>query len=168
MVRTGDGRIHLDVPEMIEELRRLGSEPQAAAGAEFPEFPLVLIAGERRSYNANQIFRDPAWRRSDPEGALHVHPDDAQRFRLVNGSRAVCESTRGAIEVRVELNAALLQGVVTLPHGYGMDYPDGAGRRRVQGPLLNWLTDAGHRDPLTGTPYHKHVRVRVRPVASAG
>ncbi len=161
LVRTSDGRIHLDVPEMLEELQRLRSEPEAL---EEDEFPLVLIAGERRSFNANQIFRDPAWRRSDPEGALHVHPDDARRFRLVDGSRAVCESPRGAIEVRVEQNAALLPGVVTLPHGYGMDYPDGSGGRRVVGPLVNWLTDAAHRDPLTATPYHKHVRVRVRPL----
>jgi len=44
-----------------------------------------------------------------------------------------------------------------------MDFPDAAGERRTVGPLVNWLTDAAHRDPLTATPYHKHVRVRVRP-----
>jgi anaerobic selenocysteine-containing dehydrogenase len=163
-LRTADGRIHLDVPEMVEELRRLASEPPAL---EDEEFPLVLIAGERRSYNANQIFRDPAWRRSDPDGALQVHPDDARRFRLVAGSWAVCESPRGAIGVRVELSAALPRGVVTLPHGYGMDYPDAAGRGRITGPVLNWLTDAGHRDPLTATPYHKHVRVRLGPAEAS-
>jgi anaerobic selenocysteine-containing dehydrogenase len=160
LVRTADGRIHLDVPEMLEELRRLTSEPGPVADE---EFPLVLVAGERRSYNANQIFRDPAWRGSDPEGALHVHPDDAGRSGLAGGDRVVCESRRGAIEVRLELDAALPPGLVTLPHGYGMDYPDGAGGRRVVGPLLNWLTDAEHRDPLTATPYHKHVKVRLRP-----
>ncbi len=167
LVRTADGRIHLDVPEMLEELRRLTSEPRPLADE---EFPLVLVAGERRSYNANQIFRDPAWRVSDPEGALHLHPEDARRFGLGGGDRIVCESRRGAIEVRVELDAALPSGVVTLPHGYGMDYPDGAGGRKVVGPLLNWLTDAEHRDPLTATPYHKHVKVRLRPVegGSAG
>ncbi len=161
LVRTADGRIHLDVPEMIEELRQLGSEPPPLADE---EFPLVLAAGERRSFNANQIFRDPAWRRSDPEGALQVHPEDARRLGLADGSRAVCESSRGSIEVRVELVPGLRQGVVTLPHGYGMDYPDGSGKRRIVGPLVNWLTDAAHRDPLTATPYHKHVRVRVRPL----
>ena len=160
LVRTTDGRIHLDVPEMLEELRRLGSEP---APLEDEEFPLVLIAGERRSWNANQIFRDPAWRRSDPDGALHIHPEDALRCGLAGGSRAVCESSRGSIEVQVELNPGLLPGVITLPHGYGMSYPDGPSGRRIVGPLVNWLTDAAHRDPLTATPYHKHVRVRVRP-----
>ena len=158
-VRTVDGRIHLDVPEMLEALRRLKDEP---ADREDEEFPLVLIAGERRSWNANQIFRDPAWRRSDPDGALHVHPEDARRIGLADGSRAICESPRGSIEVRVELNRGTRAGVVTLPHGYGIEYPDGSGKRRVVGPVVNWLTDAAHRDPMTATPYHKHVRVRVR------
>jgi anaerobic selenocysteine-containing dehydrogenase len=164
LIRHPDGRIHLDVPEMLAALEQLRSEPEPASGG---EFPLVLIAGERRSWNANQVLRDPAWRLADPDGALHIHPEDARRYGLTEGSRAVCESPRGRIEVRVELTEGLRPGVVTLPHGYGMDYPDASGKRRSVGPLVNWLTDAAHRDPLTATPYHKHVPVRVRPVAAS-
>lgn len=75
------------------------------------------------------------------------------------------ESARGAIEVRVKVNDAIRPGVVTLPHGYGMDYPGPGGRRVANGPAINRITDAAHRDPLTATPYHKHVRVRLRPQA---
>jgi hypothetical protein len=46
-----------------------------------------------------------------------------------------------------------------------MDYPDERGLRRPTGPALNLLTDASHRDPITATPYHKNVRVRLRPAA---
>lgn len=161
LVRHDDGRIHLEIPEMLEALRGLAAEP---APAEAAEFPLVLIAGERRSYNANQIYRDPQWRKTDAEGALHVHPEDAGRLGLADGGLAVCESRRGRIEVRVAMTDTLQPGVVTLPHGYGMDYPDASGARRTGGPVLNLLTDAAHRDPITATPYHKHVRVRLRPV----
>jgi anaerobic selenocysteine-containing dehydrogenase len=70
--------------------------------------------------------------------------------------------------VRVQASDGLQPGIVTLPHGYGQDYPDGHGGRRVVGPILNHLTDADHRDPLTATPYHKYVRVRVRPSAATG
>ena len=160
LVRHIDGRVHLDVPEMLASLRGLATEGEPP-GAQ--EFPLVLIAGERRSYNANQIFRDPDWRKTDPDGALHVHPDDAQRLGLLEGGLAVCESARGRILVRVRVSGSLQPGIVTLPHGYGQDYPDGHGGRRVVGPVVNELTEASHRDPLTATPYHKYVRVRVRP-----
>ena len=146
---------------MLAELRALAGEPEPVD----PAFPLVLIAGERRAYNANQIYRDPAWRKTDPDGALHVHPEDAARLGLANGGRARCESTRGSIEVRVALTEAIRPGVVTLPHGYGAEYPDASGARRAHGPVLNLLTDAAHRDPTTATPYHKHVRVRLLPVA---
>jgi anaerobic selenocysteine-containing dehydrogenase len=162
LIRHADGRIHLEIPEMLEALRALKAEPDSSAAA---DFPLVLIAGERRSYNANQIYRDPRWRKTDAEGALHIHPEDAQRFGLADGSLALCESSRAGIEVRVALTETLRPGVVTLPHGYGMDYPDGSGGRRTNGPVLNLLTDAAHRDPITATPYHKHVRVRLRPAS---
>jgi anaerobic selenocysteine-containing dehydrogenase len=163
LVRHEDGRIHLDIPEMLEALRGLAHEEEVAATA----FPLVLIAGERRSYNANQIYRDPRWRRNDPDGALEIHPEDARALGLADGARALCESARGALEVRVRHAPGLRRGVVTLPHGYGMDHPDEGGRRVVQGPVLNLLTSAEHRDPITATPYHKYVPVRLRPSGEA-
>ena len=54
--------------------------------------------------------------------------------------------------------------MVSLPHGYGIEYTDEGGVKRVDGPRINLLTDAAYRDPIAGTPYHKHVRVRLRPV----
>ena len=44
--------------------------------------------GERRSFTANTIFRDPAWRKRDAGGALRVSPDDAARLGLADGGRA--------------------------------------------------------------------------------
>src|ERR1044072_5064686 len=60
-LKHADGKIHLEIPEMLRAL----SELDATQPAQSPEFPLILIAGERRSYNANTIYRDPAWRKTD-------------------------------------------------------------------------------------------------------
>jgi anaerobic selenocysteine-containing dehydrogenase len=152
-IRHSDGRIHLAIPELLAELRALAKEAPATDAA----FPLVLVAGERRAYNANLIFRDPAWRKADPDGALLMHPDDARALGLSDGARAICESRRGSVEVRVALSDALRPGLVTLPCGYGTDAAGGA-----DGPAVNLLTDAAHRDALTATPFHKHVPVRLR------
>lgn len=157
ILRHADGRIHLEIPELLAQLLQLSSPP-ADAGR-----PFVLIAGERRSYNANTIYRDPGWRRNDPEGALRMHPEDALALGLADGARARCESARGAVEAVVQHAPALRRGLVTLPHGYGLDYPQGPGRR-AHGPSVNELTDARHRDPLTATPFHKHVLVRITPI----
>ncbi len=152
-IRYDDGRIHLEIPEMLEELRALQRESPPD-----DEFPFILLAGERRSYNANTIFRNPAWRRIDPHGAMRIHPEDAAALGLGDGHKAVCASTTGEIEVVVEIDDSVRRGMVTLPHGYGMRYKDNA----PTGPAINRLTTGSHCDPLTRTPYHKYVPVRLR------
>lgn len=151
MLRHRDGRVHLDVPEMLAALRALRDEPE-------PRHELVLAAGERRTYNANQIYRDPAWRKTDPDGAMRMHPDDARARGLTSGARAICASGTGEIEVTVEVDDSIRPGMVTLPHGYGMRYRGG----EPQGPEINRLTASDHCDPLARTPHHKHVPVTVR------
>ena len=64
--------------------------------------------------------------------------------------------------VRARADAGLRRGYVVLPHGYGQAYPGADGQRHVCGPAINWLTDSAWRDPVAGTPYHKHVPVRLR------
>lgn len=163
LVRHRDQKVHLDVPEMLADLQALAAEAEADAD---DAFPFVLAAGERRSYNANQIYRDPAWRRNDPDGALRIHPDDALAVGLVDGGKAVCESAVGSIDVCVAVDDAMRPGFLSLPHGYGMTYPDPLNPDRLveNGPRINLLTSADHCDPLAKTPYHKYVPVRLRPL----
>lgn len=151
-VRHPDGKIHLDVPEMLAALRALRDEPEATPA-------LVLVAGDRRAYNANQIYRDPAWRRTDPHGALRMHPTDAAARGLADGARARCRTATGAVDVVVELDEDLRPGMVVLPHGYGMRYRGGP----PVGPEVNRLTAGDHCDPVARTPYHKHVPAEVEP-----
>ena len=159
-IRHKDGLIHLEIPEMLAELRNLGLATQTPPA----DYPFVLMAGERRSYNANTIYRDPAWRRDDPDGALRIHPEDATALGLHEGSLARCESKRGAVVARVAVTDSTLRGVVTLPHGYGLQYPDENGGRRAYGINLNELTSAEDCDALAGTPWHKHIPVRLTAV----
>lgn len=158
LVKTPDRRVQLEIPEMLAEWRALVDE----IPAEDSEFPFILAAGERRSYNANQIYRDPAWRKVDPHGALRIHPEDAAALGLHEGGSALCTSAHGEIAVVAEFDDGLRRGMVSLPHGYGQRFRDSA----AIGPELNRLTGAAHCDPLSRTPYHKHVPVRLRAVAA--
>lgn len=161
-IRHKDKRIHLEIPEMIEALTALDpSEPLS-----HKDYPFVLVAGERRSYNANTIYRDPAWRKTDPDGALRIHPEDAAQLGVSGGEWVECRSKRGAALVRVEISDTIRRGLVTLPHGYGLEHPEEGGGRRRTGAHINELTSAEDMDPVAGTPYHKHVAVRLTPVAA--
>ncbi|MEM7343816.1 MAG: molybdopterin-dependent oxidoreductase [Chloroflexota bacterium] len=162
LVKHKDGKIHLVIDEMLAEMRELPTE----APMTNESYPFILAAGERRDYNANQIMRQPEWRRNDPDGALRIHPEDALVAGVVDGEQALCESDRGAVEVRVIYDEAQRRGFVSLPHGYGQEYPDLETEELVQfGPRLNVLTSALHCDPLAKTPYHKYIPVRVQPLA---
>ncbi len=162
-LRHADGKIHLAVPEMFEQIRTLEAlKPDA-------KFPIVLAAGERRSYNANTVIRDQAWRKRDPHGALKIHPRDADSLGLDDGGWALCESARGRLRVRVEISDEVLPGVASLPHGFGLRQGcvsgDG-GEPPAAGPAINQLTSAEHCDDLAKTPLHKYVPVRIEPAGA--
>ncbi len=157
LVKNSDKRIVLAIPEMLDAIRQLPNEQDPAAG-----YPFVLMAGERRSYNANQIIRNPAWRKVDHEGAQRMHPDDAAMLGLAAGAKATCRSSQGQLEVTVELDDNIRRGTATLPHGYGQRFRDSA----PIGPPINRLTASAHCEPLTRTPFHKYVPVHIEPVAA--
>ncbi|MFQ5652014.1 MAG: molybdopterin-dependent oxidoreductase [bacterium] len=160
LIKHADGKIHLEISEMLSALR--DSRKDLAASTN-PEHPFILMAGERRSYNANAIFRDPAWRKNDPDGALRIHPEDAATLGLSDGDWSRCESARSAIDIRVKLDDGILKGVVSMPHGYGLDYTDAspAAECNRTGPYVNLLTSTEHADPIAKTPYHKYLPVKL-------
>jgi anaerobic selenocysteine-containing dehydrogenase len=152
-------RIQLAVPELLEWLGRL----DPALDRPDPDFPLSLVNGQRRSHNANQILRPPAWRKTDPDGALWARAEDLAAIGAAPGDWVAVISKTGRIVVRAQTDNGLRRGQVALPHGFGMSVPDGHGGRVVNGPRINLLTDAADRDPIAGTPHHKDVRVRLEP-----
>jgi len=162
-IATADGRIALEIPELIAELRGLADhEPGLADG----DFPVVLSAGERRSYTANDIFRDPGWRKRDADGALRVSDADAELYGLVDGGRALITTARGSAEATVEVSGMMQPGHASIPNGYGLDFRSEDGETVVPGVAPNALTSSDWRDPFAGTPWHKHVPARLEPVAA--
>jgi len=157
-IGTANRRIQLAVPELFEELDSLATEPTDSASS---EFPFVLSAGERRSFTANTIIRNPAWRKKDISGALRMNPDDARRVGVKDGGRARLTTKRGSAEVSVELSDRMQPGHVSLPNGLGVDFPDASGAQRAVGVAPNDLTRGEDRDWLAGTPWHKHTPARV-------
>jgi anaerobic selenocysteine-containing dehydrogenase len=110
---------------------------------------------------------------------------------LLDGGLAWCESPRAAVCVRVAVTDEVRPGLVSLPHGFGMfeSFGEAYEPREASGtedrlrksppadprngPAINFLTESEWCDSLSKVPFHKHVRVRVRPVgvdesASAG
>jgi anaerobic selenocysteine-containing dehydrogenase len=161
LITHGDRKIALDMPEMLVEIGTLAA---ARPGLTTPEFPIVLSAGERRAYTANDIFRDPSWRKRDGDGALRVSVEDAQALGLADGGRVRITTAAGSAEASVEISEAMLPGHASLPNGFGLDYTEADGQKRVPGVAPNSLTSSEWRDVYAGTPWHKHVPARIEAV----
>jgi len=159
LISHADHKIALEIPEMLHEARALTQAPAQLTTA---ELPIVMSVGERRAYTANDIFRDPSWRKRDADGALRVSVEDAQALGLVDGCRARITTAAGSAEATVEVTETMLPGHASLPNGFGLDYTDEAGATVVAGVAPNALTSTEWRDPYAGTPWHKHVPADIR------
>lgn len=157
-IGTPNGRIQLALPEFFDELRSLQHEPAPRPPA---GFPFVLSAGERRSYTANTIIRNPDWRRKDRDGALCMSPADAQRLGVASGQRVRVSTQRGSTVVAVEVSDRMQDGHVSLPNGQGTDFPAQGGGETLAGTAPNELTRIEDRDAFAGTPWHKFVPARI-------
>jgi len=161
-IKTDDGLVHADIPELLDELAELATETPPG---DDPDWPLLLSAGERRSFTANTILRDPAWRKKDPDGALRVSPTDANRLGLVAGDTATLTTKRASVTVTVAVDDTVQPGHVSLPNGLGLDHVE-SGARHQTGVAPNELTASEDRDPWAGTPWHKTVPARLERVSA--
>jgi anaerobic selenocysteine-containing dehydrogenase len=161
-LRTEDGRVNVMIEELADTVIGLDASSEAAALASNPEYPLVLVAGFRNDLNANTLMRNPEWNEGRRGCTVQIHPKDADSLGIIDGAVVVVSTEAGEVEVEAEVTAVAHRGQVAIPHGFGLDYGGG-----TDGVNVNRLTPGRHRDPIAGTPLHKHVPCRVTPVAES-
>ena len=113
---------------------------------------MVLIGRRQlRSNNSWMHNLEPLVKGKD-RCTMHVHPDDADRLGLADGSLARVSSRAGAIDAPVEVTDAIMPGVVSIPHGWGHDAPGTriAWPPRTPGSTRNLLADETMVEPLSG------------------
>lgn len=163
VLRTPSGRIELAPAMLLDDLQR-------AVGTLNDERPALVIVGRRQVRSNNSWLHNlPVLAKGPWRCTLLVHPDDAARHGLQDGARAEIEGPHGRrIEATVQLDAGMMPGVVSLPHGWGHDLPGTVMRVAAERPgaSLNAVFDEGARDPLSGNAVLSGVPVAVRPLAA--
>ncbi|MGF1598894.1 MAG: molybdopterin-dependent oxidoreductase [Acidimicrobiales bacterium] len=162
LLRTLDQKIQLAIPQLLDELREL---PNFDEKRTTEEFPFVLSAGERRAFTANDIMRDPSWRKKDPEGALRLSPGDAESLGVTTGARVRITTPGGTAVAVAEVTDSMMDGHVALPNGLGLAYSPAGGEPEITGVAPNELTLTDWCDPIARTPWHKHVPARLEAVS---
>ena len=148
LLRTAGRRIEL-VPE---PLRRDLARLEESLAEEIHAGALQLIGRRHVRDNNSWLHNSPSLMAGRDRCTLLMHPADAAARRLETGMRVRLRSRTGAIEVPLEVTAAVMPGVVSLPHGYGHGRPGVRLRLAAQhaGASANDVTDERFFDELTG------------------
>ncbi len=164
---TSDKRIKLAPEVLAKDLGRLADA--LPDGPVSTDGQLLLIG--RRDLRTNNSWMHNAHRlvKGPPRCTLLLHPKDAARRGISDGSLVEIASRVGQLQVVARLSEDIMQGVVSLPHGWGHDRP--GVRLQVAGAhagvSVNDLTDDQSVDELCGNAALNGVPVVVQPASAA-
>ncbi|GAA3490352.1 molybdopterin-dependent oxidoreductase [Streptomyces cremeus] len=161
VLRTRTGRIDLLPEPIAADLPRL----RASLDARRADGTLLLVGRRHLRSNNSWMHNLPALNGGSNRCTLHIHPRDAERLAVTDGSAVRVRSAGGEIEAPAEVTDTVREGVVSLPHGWGHDRP--GTRLSVAaarpGANVNQLLDGSLLDPLSGTAVLNAFEVTVRP-----
>ena len=130
---------------------------------------LLLIGRRELRSNNSWMHNLPRLVKGRARCTLLVHPEDAEVRGLTNGTTARVRSNRGEVVVPVQISDEVMNGVVSLPHGYGHVGPglrlSVASER--PGVNANALTDPEKVDPVAGTAVLNGIPVSVLPAVAS-
>jgi anaerobic selenocysteine-containing dehydrogenase len=118
-LQTKEKRINCATAEPLADLARLQAEFVSAQTPQASDKPLQLIG--RRHVRSNNSWMHNYHRliKGKNRCTLLMHPQDMHAVAVKDGSMVSVSSRVGSLEVLVEASESMMQGVVSLPHGYG-------------------------------------------------
>ncbi len=148
MLRTPHRCVELAPPSFVREVDLLEERLLAKA-------PDLLLIGRRHLRSNNSWLHNSARLvKGKRRCTLLIHPSDAEARGVREGDQVRMKSARGEVHVPVTISDEIMQGVVSLPHGFGHGREGTrlsvAGATENAGVSVNDLTDEHRVDHLTG------------------
>ena len=123
----------------------------SGTSALYRKYPLILTTGARVLYYTHGQHRNiEGLKEKCPEPFAEIHPETAGKYGVKDGDSIIVESNRGSIRVKASLTEDMLEGVVSIPHGWSGDGN------------VNILTDVHCREPIMGYPQMKSQLCSIR------
>jgi anaerobic selenocysteine-containing dehydrogenase len=146
MLRTPSGKVELAPPSLLADLAR------PAADLERPAPDLVIIGRRDVRTNNSWMHNLPTLAKGPFRCTALVHPIDAERLNVKDGTLAHIANGPRSIQAQVQISAEMMPSVVSLPHGWGHNLPGAQLKLAAERPgaNLNALLDDQLRDPLSG------------------
>ena len=147
VIQHKDKRVHLAPPVVISDLDRLEKRLEEVSNGS-----LLLIGRRHLRSNNSWMHNSERLVKGRDRCTLMVHPEDAKRLGLTNGTPADIRSRVGTIRAPVEVTDEVMTGVVSLPHGWGHRRQGTALSVAAQHPgvSVNDITDDSVVDAVSG------------------
>lgn len=146
-LRTASGKIELVPDALRPELARM----QEMLDRDWAD-QLQLIGRRHVRSNNSWMHNVSVLTKGRNRCTMQIHPDDAERLGIADGSPARVTSRVGEVVIDVECTDAMRPGVVSIPHGFGQNMPGVQLRvaSEYKGVNTNVLTDEYFRDEISG------------------
>ncbi len=155
--------IQLLPPVMAQDVERLKVLLQSTDARPTSEYPFLLIG--RRLLRSNNSWMHNAHRlvKGPNQCTLLLHPNDAERLQIQAGQMVNITSKVGHLSIEAKLSDEVMEGVVSIPHGFGHLYEGIQLSIAAQhsGQSINDLTDEQLVDELTGNAALSGVPVKL-------
>ncbi len=159
-IQTNDDKIQLASQVYLEDLKRL--ETHINTDHSNNDFPFQMIG--RRVFRQHNTWTHNAHilSKGKNECTLLLHPNDANKLNIHSGAYVLVKSRVGQIEIEVEVTDEIMEGVVSIPQGFGAGKNSKMKIAVAQNSVsINDLTDDLRVDTLTGNAALNGVRVRI-------
>lgn len=160
---TKDKKIELTPKSFLHDLHRLKDQFLIWKDKKNEEFPFYLIGRRHLRSNNSWMHNSLRLMKGKERCTLLMNTNDAVKLNFKNEEKVIVKSNVGAVEIKLKTSDEILQGVVSIPHGWGHSYDqtqmDVA--KKNAGVSINDLTDAERIDKLTGNADFSGTRVRI-------
>lgn len=153
---TDDKMVDLNPALFVEHLKNLSTDVPA-------DDQLTLVGRRHLRSNNSWMHNSERLVKGPQRCTLLIHPLDAAKQQLESGALARVTSAKGSVELPIEVSDEMMQGVVSIPHGFGHNRK--GTRWKVAeahaGVSINDLTDEEMLDGISGNTAFSGVPVTV-------
>ncbi len=160
---TADKKVELAHPLFIKDLERLDTKLHSLQAQTISKYPFSLIGRRQLRSNNSWMHNSERMVKGKKRCTLLIHPNDATTLSVEDGQAVTVTSNVGQVKLPIEITDTMMQGVVSIPHGWG-HHRKGTNITIAQqnaGVSLNDLTNAMQLDTLTGNADFSGTKVKI-------
>jgi len=160
---TEDKKIDVAPTIYLEDMKRLEKQFSLWKSNEVSDFPLALVGRRHLRSNNSWMHNSNRLIKGKERCTLLINSIDAKKIDLKNQQKVKITSNVGSINIPIEISNEMMEGVVSIPHGWGHQNSDIQMEiaQKHAGVSINDLTDANKLDELTGNADFSGTKVKI-------